>query len=543
MNEVLALSAAGSTSYRPFNLEANAFFQLPVVQAQLTARAAERGWSNPLWIRAECLSSLSLVPAPLEAPIAIWLPQCADTFRSLESMPPKAQHTILRNFSVPVYIQDPSHTVLAMDYFSTVSSLTQSSSWNTSLGGGRQLAPSLNRPMYRWQTATGQFLHLFEHSWEISHPKLIHALRPPRGSRHSKRESPPPHPRERMWVSTRLARSVHQEALDAFYRIPNESCMVTTPQHGGLFYNASQLFTTRLLIETTNRVMEQILQLDAKEANTHRFPEAVEGEAQWSIDAAASVGSRQWPHTAHRMSAMGKEPAITAEQADGECTAYSEFDASQLGAMLSSQTFDHLEGDSESEIIASTLSAVTEEPGVSFESILETEACVIDTAADADVAANRDVLEPMNTDSDQVTMELDAVAEADMLENRTLVCGSDDDHHGTLDSAASHKEDGEDGSEWDMVADGDVMVNYQADPARHAEVDDADTLLHDYMDGSSSSSSTSTGVEVDAVADMDISNDATCAALCTPCTTSWNSPPNIISILAQGAPFRSCGAA
>lgn len=274
-SEFQALHGAPAASYMPFYLEGNNFFEMPVCKIQLTMRAFERSWSNPLWLRQETLDPLRLKAAPFEAPLGLWLPQCGETFRPLCSLPPKVQHVILRDQPINMFLPEGSHCVLALDYMRVL----------TELGGltnghkGGQFAPplkpsSMARPRYSWQQATAQFTEAFDRAWAIVEPAVNRQVSLSLGSRSSSRDVPPRHPRQKMWVSMRCAASIHAEAYRSYYALPFDAITVTTPHHGGLFFNAAQLFPNQLLSEKTLDVMERIAEVERKRGNPN-FPDSL----------------------------------------------------------------------------------------------------------------------------------------------------------------------------------------------------------------------------------------------------------------------------
>lgn len=274
--EFHALHGAPAASYMPFYLEGNNFFETPVCKAQLTMRALERSWSNPLWLRQETVDVLRLKAAPLEAPLGLWLPQCSDTFRPLSSLPPKVQHIILRDLPVNSLLLDTGHVVLALDYLRVLAEL---GGVTNGIRGGATFTPpmkpaSMARPRYTWQQVTPQFGEMFDRAWAIAEPAVARQITVPLGSRSSAREVPPKHPRRRMWVSMRCAATVHSEAYRAFYALPFENITVKTPHHGGLFYNAAQLFPNELLQQKTLDVMARVAEVERKRGNPN-VPEGI----------------------------------------------------------------------------------------------------------------------------------------------------------------------------------------------------------------------------------------------------------------------------
>jgi hypothetical protein len=249
--EFQALHGIPAASYMPFYLEGNSFFEMPVTKVQLTMRAFERSWSNPLWLRQETVDVLRLKSAPLEAPLGLWLPQCGEMFRPLASLPPKVQHIILRDLPINSFLLDTSHVVLAMDYIRVLAEL---GGVTNGLKAPSNYAPpmkpaSMARPRYTWQQVTPQFGEMFDRAWDIAEPAIQRQVASPIGSRSSSREVPPVHPRRRMWVSMRCAASVHAEAFRSFYALPFESITVTTPHHGGCFTTQRNCFRTSFFIK------------------------------------------------------------------------------------------------------------------------------------------------------------------------------------------------------------------------------------------------------------------------------------------------------
>jgi hypothetical protein len=246
--EALALSQ-GNWQYRPFNFDANSFFELPSSIYQLTLHASEKGWSSPIWLSAETAQALSFIAAPYEVPLPLWLPQCNERFRPLYSFLPEVQHTLLKNYRVPTGICDSGHVVLSMEHHRYLHGLTTVAN--------ADCAMMSVKPQFVWQNATRQFGPIFDNAWDIASPIIERSRKFATGSRPNKREIAPPHPRTKMWISLEAARHSHVAHREWSTPMPM-SASAYPPSFAGLFYNACQFYASALLTEKTLEALEKM---------------------------------------------------------------------------------------------------------------------------------------------------------------------------------------------------------------------------------------------------------------------------------------------
>lgn len=240
--------------YHPFHYEANDFFRLPISIYQLSMRAAERGWANPVWFREDTVRLLHLNPLPFEAPIALWLPQTGDTYRLLSSFIPRVQHYILRRFHFPPGLPSDRHVLLAAD-------------WKRYMATPETDIEFIGHssPSFKWQNCISQLAPLFDSAYDIAAPHFARRRPSDVFSDHSRKvpnnqQLSPNHPHKKMWVSTAAARFAHAESYLWINSSVPHSSTVVTPFHGGLMFNAAQLHSNSTITEKTLEVLELIRQ-------------------------------------------------------------------------------------------------------------------------------------------------------------------------------------------------------------------------------------------------------------------------------------------
>ena len=276
--------------YEPFNFDNNDFFEQGFAREQLTLRAAEKLWRNPVWISEATVRELELTPMPMEVPTPLWMPLCGSTFYPLRALPLNVQQLVLKKFRLPLnnrhHQQNRQHLVLTHNFahYSWNNNRSSSSLIKHVQGGGGgggdgggDLAETygatanVSSRSLAWHVAPMVHEPLFTAAWRdfmnyhlLQKEPREEALNQLRGasSRVRHAQIAAQSQLDRVWISKDARGAIQRDpGVKPNLPVGGTGGMVVTPSHVGMFYNAAQLFSNKLLVEKSNEALERMLLL------------------------------------------------------------------------------------------------------------------------------------------------------------------------------------------------------------------------------------------------------------------------------------------